>query len=55
MHVEPAVKAAKELIEKIPYNVEQVQEIVDYNYAHFCRQCQLEYDMLLEAIENFAK
>ena len=54
-HVEPAVKAAKDLIEKIPYNVEQVQEIVDYNYTHFCRQCQLEYDTLLEAIENFAK
>lgn len=54
-HVEPAVKAAKDLIEKIPYNIEQVQEIVDYNYTHFCRQCQLEYDTLLQAIENFAK
>lgn len=54
-HVEPAVKAVKDLIEKIPYNVEQVQEIVNYNYAHFCRQCQSEYDILLEAVEKFAK
>lgn len=54
-HVEPAVKAARDLIEKIPKHIDEVQEIVDYNYAHFCRQCQLEYDTLLSAIEKFAK
>lgn len=54
MHVEPAVIAAKNLVHKIPENKNLVQEIVDYNFNHFCRSMNNHYKHLLTTINDFA-
>lgn len=36
-HVEKTVLAGKELMNKIPENYDLVQEIVNYNFDHFCK------------------
>lgn len=53
-HVELAVQAAKNLVQKIPNNKELVQEIVDYNLKQFCSRIDKQYKDILKTIIAFA-
>lgn len=52
-HVERTVLVAKELVAKIPDNVDKVQEIVDYNFNHFCSLGKTGIEEFHNVIVNF--
>ena len=52
-HVEKTVLAAKDLLTKIPNNIDKVQEIVDYNYKHWLGRTKAEYDTTNQYLKNF--
>ena len=54
-HVEKTILVAKELVAKIPDNADKIQEIVDYNFNHFCSLGKTGIDEFHTVIKNFTQ